>query len=227
LCWWLGDPNDPYSLPGFFGTAIDKVVLGESHLYRGEGVAFDPEGLTSTIAAIVQVIFGYCTGKYIREKGKTFEMLSHLFLSGAVLIFIGFCWDIVFPINKKIWTSSYVVYTTGLALMVLGLFIYLLEFKNTRGAWSRFFDVFGKNPLFIFFLSGFLPRILALFRWVDHHTQTGLPVYTSPLPWFYEHVCKPVSSNLKNGSLLYAICMIAFYWCIVYLLDKKKIYIKV
>jgi predicted acyltransferase len=227
MCWWLGDTNDPYSLQGFFGTGVDKAVVGENHMYKGEGLAFDPEGLTSTIAAVVQVIFGYYTGKYIREKGKTFEMLSHLFIAGAVLIFIGFCWDIIFPINKKIWTSSYVVYTTGLALMVLGLFIYLLEFRNAKGAWSRFFDVFGKNPLFIFFLSGFLPRIFALFRWVDHHTHTGLPVYLSPLPWFYQYVCKPLSANLKTGSLIYAICMIAFYWSIVYFLDKKKIYIRV
>ncbi len=86
-----------------------------------------------------------------------------------------------FPINKKIWTSSYVLYTTGLALMALGLLIYLVEFRKARGGWSKFFDVFGKNPLFIFFLSGFLPRILALFRWVDH-TSAGKPVYTSPFP---------------------------------------------
>jgi predicted acyltransferase len=133
----------------------------------------------------------------------------------------------VFPINKKIWTSSYVLYTTGLAMMVIGLLIYLLEFKEAKGAWSRFFDVFGKNPLFIFFLSGFLPRILAMFRWVDHTDAEGKPVYTSALPWFYQHICKPISDDLRNGSLLYALCMIAFYWLIVYLLDKKKIYIKV
>ncbi len=240
LCWMLGDKNDPYSLPGFFGTDIDKEILGINHMYKGEGVAFDPEGLTSTIAAIVQVVFGYYAGKYIREKGRNpettsentttknsfYEMLSHLFITGAILIFTGFCWDMVFPINKKIWTSSYVLYTTGLALMVLGLLIYLIEFRKARGAWSRFFDVFGKNPLFIFFLSGFLPRILALFRWVDH-TSAGKPVYISPFPWFYDHICEPLFTNLKNSSLLYALCMVAFYWAIVYFLDRKRIYIKV
>jgi predicted acyltransferase len=102
------------------------------------------------------VIFGYFVGQYIQQKGKTYEMLSNLFVAGSVLIVAGFCWDMVFPINKKIWTSSYVIYTTGLAMMTLGVLIYLLEFKNAKGAWSRFFDVFGKNPLFIFFLSGFL-----------------------------------------------------------------------
>jgi len=242
LCWMFGDKNDPYSLPGYFGTDVDKRIMGASHMYKGEGVTFDPEGLTSTIAAIAQVVLGYYTGKYIREKGKNiestsdkiaannsspYEMLSHLFITGAILIFISFCWDMVFPINKKIWTSSYVSYTTGLALMVIGLLIYLVEFRKARGAWSRFFDVFGKNPLFIFFLSVFLPRILALFRWVDHRSPDGKPVYISPFPWFYEHICKSLFTNLKNGSLLYAICMVAFYWAIVYLLDRKKIYIRV
>ncbi|MEJ7828300.1 MAG: DUF5009 domain-containing protein, partial [Segetibacter sp.] len=110
---------------------------------------------------------------------------------------------------------------------VIGLLIYLVEFRKERGVWSKFFDVFGKNPLFIFFLSGFLPRILALFRWVDHYTPMGKPVYISPFPWFFEHICQPLFANSKNGSLFYALCMVTFYWIIVYFLDKKKIYIKV
>ncbi|WP_018616012.1 acyltransferase family protein [Segetibacter koreensis] len=227
LCYTLGSENDPYSLQGYFGIGVDKAVLGVNHMYKGEGIAFDPEGIASTFPAVVQVIFGYIAGRYIGEKGKTWDMLSHLFIAGSLLIFLGFCWDMVFPINKKIWTSSYVLYTTGLALLVLGILIYLIEFREAKGAWSRFFDVFGKNPLFIFFLSGLLPRILALVRWIDYTDEYGKAMYTSPFPWFYQYVCKPLFSNLKNGSLLYAFCMIAFYWFIVYLLDRKKIYIKV
>ncbi len=227
LCYVFGSKGDPYSLHGYFGTAVDKGVLGVNHMYKGEGVAFDPEGIASTLPAIAEVIFGYIAGKYIREKGKTWEMLSHILIAGSLLIFFGFCWDMGFPINKKIWTSSYVIYTTGIALMVLGLLIYLLEFRQAKGAWSRFFDVFGKNPLFIFFLSGFLPRTLALARWKDHTDENGKMVYTSPFPWFYQHICLPVFDNLKNGSLLYALCMVTFFWLIAMLLDRKKIYIKV
>ncbi|AXY78780.1 DUF5009 domain-containing protein [Paraflavitalea soli] len=229
----LGNPADPFSLQGYFGTQVDKDILGIAHMYKGEGIPFDPEGITSTLTSIVQVIFGYFVGHYIQQKGKTYDMLTHLFVAGSLLIFAGFAWDMVFPINKKIWTSSFVLYTTGLAIFVLSLLIFLIEFKKVheqRGvtkSLSKFFDVFGKNPLFIFVLSGFLPRLLGLFRWVDHLSENGKPVYTSAFPWFYEHVCKPVSENLKNGSLLYALCMIAFYWSIVYWLDKKKIYIKV
>ena len=227
VCFWLGNTQDPYSLNGYFGTAIDMKILGVSHLYKGEGVPFDPEGLASTPAAIVQVLFGYLIGNYIQSKGKTYEMLTNLFVAGTVMVCAGYCWDYVYPITKKTWTSSYTLYTTGLATLTLSLLIYLVEFKDSRGGWSRFFDVFGKNPLFIFVLSGFLPRVLALLRWVDHLDENGKKVFTTPYNWFYLHVCKNVAADMRIGSLLYALCMIAFYWMIVYVLDKKKIYIKV
>ena len=176
LTFALGAAGHPYSLSGYFGNAIDFNVLGISHVYKGEGVPFDPEGLTSTLPAIVQVIFGYLVGEYIQLKGKNFEMLAKLILTGVILVFVGYIWDFSFPINKKIWTSSYVFYTSGLAIITLSMFIYLLEFNNAKGKWSQFFDVFGKNPLFIFVLSGFLPRVLALLRWVDHVDEKGEPV---------------------------------------------------
>lgn len=227
LCLAFGDRADPYSLEGFFGTGLDRRLLGSAHLYKGEGVFFDPEGLASTLPAIVQVIFGYFVGLYIQQKGKTYEMLANLFVAGCVLVFAGFCWDLVFPVNKKLWTSSYVCYTTGLAIFTLGVMIYLIEFREIRGAWSRFFVVFGKNPLFIFVLSGFLPRVLGLLRWTDRIGENGKPVYATPFSWFYEHICKPISAKPEVGSLIYALCMIAFYWMIVWWLDRRKIYIKV
>jgi predicted acyltransferase len=227
LSFALGAPGHPYSLSGYFGNAIDFNVLGISHIYKGEGVPFDPEGLSSTLPAIVQVIFGFLVGEYIQLKGKNFEMLAKLLLTGVVLVLVGYIWDFSFPINKKIWTSSYVFYTSGLAIVTLSMFIYLLEFNNGKGRWSQFFDVFGKNPLFIFVLSGFLPRVFALLRWVDHVDEKGEPVYTNALPWFYQNVCKDVASDLRIGSLLYALCIIAFMGSIAYLLDKKKIYIRV
>ncbi len=227
LCATLGKTGDPYSLAGYFGTQVDMHVFGAAHMYHGEGVAFDPEGLASTISAITQVIFGYFVGQYIQLKGKNFEMLSNLFVAGVILIFAGYCWDMLFPINKKIWTSSYVIYTTGLAILTLSVLIFIIEFKNARGAWSRFFDVFGKNPLFIFVLSGFLPRVLALIRIKNGVNTDGSLAYLSPFGWFYEHICKPVSNDLRNDSLLYSICLIILYWLICYVLDKRKIYIRV
>jgi predicted acyltransferase len=295
LCLMLGNQADPFSLAGYFGTDWDLKILHKPHMYKGEGVPFDPEGFASTITSTVQVIFGYFVGYYIQQKSKAgsplpdneqtphntrYEMLAGLFVGGCVLIFSGFAWDTVFPINKKIWTSSYVLYTVGLAILVLGCLLYLIEYKRIHeqkgfrlskvrltiivlmnfiiafipyllsdvpyysaltgtavttffllvigtNNLARFFDVFGKNALFIFFISSFLPRLLALFRWVDHKNEDGKPVYTSLFPWFYQHVCKPVSSDPKIGSLLYALSLIIFFWLIVYWMDKKKIYIKV
>lgn len=233
--WFLciaANPSDPFSLAGWFGTSVDKAILTPAHMYHGEivngqPVVFDPEGLASLFCAIVQVIFGYFVGDYIQKKGKTHEMINGLFVAGCVMVFTGYCWDMVFPINKKIWTSSYTVFTSGLAMLVLSVMIYIIEFKLWRGWLTKFFDVFGKNPLFIFMLSGILPRLLGLIRIPNGLNTKGLPAYLSPFGWFYERICKPVSSNLNNGSLLYAIIMIAMYWSIVYFMDKKKIYIKV
>lgn len=224
---YVANPADPYSLEGFVGTAWDKAILGVAHMYKGEGVPFDPEGLLSTLPAVVQVVFGYYAGMYIQQKGKNFEMLSHLLLAGIILALAGLVWGTSFPINKKIWTSSYVLYTTGLGLMTIGVMIYLIEFKKATGAWSSFFDVFGKNPLFIFVLSGFLPRVVSMFRWQDGVSTTGAPVYTNAFNWFYKYVCNPISSDPRVGSLLYAIAMITMYWLLAWWLDKRKIYIKV
>jgi predicted acyltransferase len=222
------NPSDPYSISGWFGTAVDKSILGETHMYHGEGIAFDPEGLMNTFAAIVQVVLGYLVGNYIIQKGKTQEMLNGLFVAGCVLVFAGFCWDMVFPINKKIWTSSYTIYTTGLALLILSVMIYLIEFKNAKGIWSRFFDVFGKNALFIFAMSALLPRTMALIRIPGAIGPNGKPNYLTPFGWFYEHVCKPIIPSQPNiGSLIYALCFITMMWFLAWLLDRRKIYIRV
>lgn len=232
ICLLVGNPNDPFSITGYFGRDVDIAILQKYHMLhidKIDGVVyhFDYEGLASTTAAIAQVLLGYLVGFYIQQKGKNFEMLSNLFVAGILFMTAGYCWDLVFPINKKIWSSSYTVYTTGLAIVTIGVMIYVLEFKNAKSVWSKFFDAFGKNPLFIFVLSGFLPRLLTLFRIKDHVDENGNPVYLSALGWFYEHICKNISTDLRVGSLVYAISMIIFYWLIVYLLDRKKIYIKV
>jgi predicted acyltransferase len=230
LYWALciaGNPSDPYSLQGWFGTNIDKKILGVAHMYKGESVPFDPEGIMNTMAAIVQVIFGYLVGNYIQQKGKNFEMISGLFVVGTALVVTGFCWDMVFPINKKIWTSSYTVYTTGLASLTIATMIYLIEFKKLRGWLSTFFDVFGKNPLFVFALSGFLPRALGLIRFYNYTDEHQKKIYYTPWSWLYEKVLIHIPGDPKIGSLLYALCIIVFMWAICYWLDKKKIYIKV
>lgn len=223
-----GNPADPFSMEGWYGNVIDRVVLGVAHLYKGEGVPFDPEGLLSTLPAIVQVVFGYFIGVYIRSARSNqdadstelpiYKMLTGLFVIGVAMLITGYCWDLVFPINKKIWTSSYVVYTTGLAILTIATMIYFIEVRKVKGFLTRFFEVFGKNPLFIFALSAFLPKTAALFKSNDGVT---------PWNWLYKKVLIQIPGAPENGSLLYALCVIIFMWAICYWLDKKKIYIKV
>jgi predicted acyltransferase len=226
LC-YIGNPSDPYSLKGWFGTDIDKKILGIAHMYKGEGLAFDPEGLMSTMSAIVQVIFGYIVGDYIQKKGKNFEMVTGLFVAGVALLLTGFCWDMVFPINKKIWTSSYTVYTSGLATITIATMIYMIEFKNVKGWLSKFFDVFGKNALFVFALSAFLPKGLALIRIENGLNAKGAMTYYNPWNWLYQKVLINIPGDPRIGSLLYALAVITFMWAICWWMDKKKIYIKV
>jgi predicted acyltransferase len=250
LIYWLtcvlGNPDDPYSLTGWFGTRVDLAVFGEPHVYHGESLqgkpyAFDPEGLVSTLPAVVNVIFGYLVGDYIRRRGKQiqdmpdpavkglaiYQTLSVLFIAAVALLFTAYIWNLVFPINKKIWTSSYVVFTTGLATVVLTTLIYAIEVRQARGWWTRFFDVFGKNALFIFALSSFLPKSLSLIRWADHVDAKGKTVYLDPWHWWYAKVCANIPGAPQNGSLAFALSVIILFWAICYWLDKKKIYIKV
>lgn len=218
LCYTLGEKGDPYSMTGWFGNKVDKSVLGLAHIYKGEGIPFDPEGIMSTMSAIVNVIFGFLVGDYIRKKGKTSEMLNGLFVAGVAMLVTGFCWDMVFPINKKIWTSSYTIYTSGLATITIATMVYLIEFKNAKGWLAEFFNVFGKNALFVFALSAFLPKGFALLRLGDG---------VNPWNWLYKKVLIHIPGAPENGSLLYAIAVITFIWLICWWMDRKKIYIKV
>lgn len=220
----IANPADPYSLEGWWGTQVDKAILHVPHMYKGEGVPFDPEGILSTLSAIVEVILGYFTGIYIRnnasstEPNAIYKTLTGLFIAGVALLVTGFCWDMLFPINKKIWTSSFTVYTSGLAMITLATMIYFVEVKQYKGFPTRFFEVFGKNPLFIFALSAFLPKTASLFK-----AQDGTTFWN----FLYKKVWRHLPGDPRLGSLMYAVCIIIFMWFICWWLDKKKIYIKV
>ena len=225
MCYAFGDANDPYSMQGYFGTAIDKAILGESHMYHGEGIAFDPEGIMSTIPAIVEVIFGFLAGEYIITKGKNTDMLSNFLVTAILLVFTAMVWDTVFPINKKIWTSSYVLYTSGLAMMILGVLIHWIELKNVRSWWTRFFDVFGKNALFIYVLSGVWIKLYLVMR-IPNGMKDGKPLFINGYAWLFEKVYQPLLGNY-GGSLAFAISHVLVFWLIGSILDKKRIYIRV
>lgn len=205
-----------YSMTGNLGHKLDRVVFGESHLYHGEGVAFDPEGLLSTIPAIVNVIAGYYAGVFIQKTGKSFETVAKLLTVAFGLLCIAYFWDFVFPINKKLWTSSFVLYTVGLDLAILGILLYVLEIKNfTRGAY--FFQVFGKNPLFIYILSELMFTVLYLIK-----TSTGTPVYEAVNNMIFQRLLPGA-----GGCLAFSLCYVLGCWLIGYWMDRKKLYVRV
>jgi predicted acyltransferase len=212
----FGNDADPLSMTGNAGFYLDKWLFGDAHLYHGEGIAFDPEGLLSTLPAIVNVIIGYYAGKFIQDSGKSYTTISKLLLTGCLFIFIAICWDSVFPINKKLWTSSFVMITTGIDLVVISFLIYALEINNwNKGNWARFFTIVGKNPLPIYVLSEVLLIILS---WIV--------ISGKGLPERWTSLFQDIAPG-KVGSLLFAISFMLVCWLVGYVLDKKKIYIRV
>jgi len=221
LVYWLvlllfGDQQDPYSMLGNAGTYLDKWLLGENHLYHGEGVAFDPEGLLSTLPAVANVTFGYAAGRWIQEKGKSYEGIFKLMLVGAVLIFTALCWNNFWPVNKKLWTGSFVFLTVGIDCILLAALVYLTDFLQVR-RWGYFFEVLGKNPLFIYLLSE-LGAILLWFIPVGEARQTLFN-------WLYQTVFLPAGAYF--GSFLFSLAFMMVCWGVGYWLDRKKIYIRV
>ncbi len=233
--------NDPFSIDGFIGTKFDLQLLGLAHIYKGEGIPFDPEGIYSTISTIPQVLLGYLVGDYIQKQGNInwlnrtlpqtdaaqYKMLAGLFVLGTIALAIGYVWQWNFPYNKKIWSSSYVFNTTGLAILTIGSMIWFIEFLGIKNGLMKFFDVFGKNPLFIFAFSGLFPRLLGLFRIENGVNEQGELNYITPLGWFYENVCAKIPGIPEIGSFVYSLLFLAFFWALAYWLDQKKIYIKV
>lgn len=208
---FLGD----FTLEHNFARTLDLWIFGESHLYHGEGIAFDPEGLLSTIPSIVNLLGGYLVGRYILEGGISYEKLSKILLAAAVLLVLAYCWNFFFPINKKIWTSSYVLLTVGLDLVVLSLIIYSTEFVQKPVNYT-FFEVFGKNPLFIYLVSEYL-AILMYFIRVSSDQSLYSYIYQNAFAWIGPYF----------GAFAFAIAFMLLCWTTGWVLHKRNIYIKV
>jgi predicted acyltransferase len=203
------------SLEGNAGTQLDLWLLGPDHLYHGEGVAFDPEGLLSTLPATVNVIAGYVAGLYIQRNGQNYETIAKMLMVGVVLILLGVWWDLLFPINKKLWTSSYVMLTVGIDLCVLSVLIFIIDIAGQRN-WTYFFEVFGRNTLFIYLLS----EVFVILMW-------SIPVGDDSLyRWIYVNLFQSWAGNM-NGSPLFALWVMLSCWVVGYFMDKRKIYVKV
>ena len=229
-CHALGAPGDPYSLQGWFGTALDRALLGAGHLYQGEGLPFDPEGLASTPPAVAQVLLGWWAGTLVLGRRADAHGVARLCTWAVALLVAAYLWQLDAPLNKKIWTPSYVLLTTALAMLALAVCIQLIEIRQRPAElrlWVRFFEAFGRNPLFIFVLSGLVPRLLGLLRWPAGVDAQGAALWTTPLAWLHQSVFVPLAADPRLGSLLFAVAQVWFYAAIAAWLHRRGLYVRV
>ena len=219
---FFGSTVDPFSLQNNIVGKFDLMILGEQHMYTGFGIPFDPEGLLSTIPAVGTVLIGYLVGQTISSDVSIVQKIKKLTIQGIILVALGGIWAIVFPINKALWTSSYVLYTAGFAVLFLSFLIYMIDFKGYKN-WSKPFIHFGMNPLFIFVFSGVYGRIINYLIKIpvgDGRTKISAHKY------LFSEVFSPIAGNM-NGSLLFALSHILVFWFICFILYKYKIFIKI
>ena len=204
---------------------FDRLLLDWSrfglgnHLWSGS-VTWDPEGILSTFPAIGTAMLGVLTGRWLGQARPIEERLVALFSVGALGMMVGLMWNWSFPINKGIWTSSYVVFTAGMASVALATIIWLVDLKKYDW-WTKPFVVFGMNPILAFVGSGMMARLIYTLIKVDYD---GKPValQTAIYQAAFASWLEP-----KNASLAFAICFVLFWYAIVYVLYRKRIFLKV
>ncbi|MDR2145593.1 MAG: heparan-alpha-glucosaminide N-acetyltransferase domain-containing protein [Tannerella sp.] len=200
-------------------AVIDRFVLGVNHLYTDSGVKLDPEGLFSTIPSVCHVMIGFLCGKMIMDTPDNYQKINKLFIIGAILTFAGFLLSYGCPINKKIWSPTFVLVTCGLASTLLALLIWIIDVKGHK-KWSIFFESFGVNPLFIYVLAAFLSILLGSIL-IPYGGE-----YISFKGFIYGKVLQPLLGDYP-ASLVFALLFVGLNWLIGNILYKKKIYIKI
>ncbi|NJK67716.1 MAG: DUF1624 domain-containing protein [Microcoleus sp. CSU_2_2] len=201
---------------GNLGGYIDRLILGSQHLYKGG--PFDPEGLFSTLPAVVTVLIGYFTGEWLRVQPIKTRTSINLVIFGLSCVVIGSLWGFLFPINKQLWTSSYVVFTAGWALLLLAVCYETIEVRGWK--WGRPFEIMGLNAIFLFVASGIVARIL-----LKTHIGSGEKP-PSTYTWIYENWFVPWAGPL-NGSLAFAMTAVLFWWLILYGMYRRGWVLKI
>ena len=151
--------TDPYTLQTNIILAFDNLILGESHLYKGMGIPFDPEGILSTIPSIATTNFGFLVGTMMITNKKIRDNIKRMIVLGLGSLLIGLFWGILMPINKQLWTSSYVMFTAGIATLFISIMIYIIDIKKYRSV-AKGLAVLGSNSIFLFIISGIWTKIL-------------------------------------------------------------------
>lgn len=200
---------------GNLAAWIDRLLM-EGHLYQ-EG--WDPEGLLSTLPAIGTALIGIATGERLLSGRDRRVLATGLLTAGAVLVPAGLAWGAVFPINKNLWTSSYVVFTAGSALLLFGILYRLIDVEGRRGPWERWMVVYGMNAIAVFVASGMLTKALTRIR-------VGAGEGTSLYAWVYEHAFRPWGGSY-GGSAAFGLAYVGLWLGVAWLLHARRVYIKI
>ncbi|MFM7839219.1 MAG: acyltransferase family protein [Chitinophagaceae bacterium] len=220
VMWAFGD----LTREGNVGHQLDLFLFGPDHLYQGEGKPFDPEGLLSTIPSVVNVLAGYLTARFLSRNGNGYESIARLMIAGAIVLLAAQWTDLFIPMNKKLWTVSYVFQTVGLDLLILPVAIFVIEHLGIK-RWTPFFEVFGKNTLFVYILSEVL---VILMYWIPNGAYWPVPGKVqndSVLSWIYDNIFRLTGDY--TGSFLFGVWVMLTCWLVGYILYRKKIYIRV
>ncbi len=193
---------------------IDRSLFSASHLYERTR---DPEGLLSTLPALGTVTLGLLTGIWLRSARSTLQKAQGLVAAGVSGIVLGGLWDLSFPINKKLWTSSYVLYAAGWSLLLFAFFLWLADVRGKRPAVSTPLLVFGTNAIFAYVLSELLAGALDAI-----HISPAVNLHG----WLW-HVLAQTIPDAAFASLVYALAYVAFCWVIVYPLYRKRIFLRI
>lgn len=234
--WIIGIFLVGYSLVLFLGNGlvfsadniiaiVDRSVIGEAHIYSdtidGVTLKFDPEGLLSTIPSIAHCLIGFLCGAMIVKIKNNETRALNLLIIGAILTMAGFLLSYGMPINKKIWSPTFVLTTCGLASLLLGVLIWAIDIKGHR-RWCQPFEVFGINPLFLYTFASVLSILFNSIHW-PMEGMTG-SVHNVIYALWLKPMCAP---HTELASLLYALIFVSINWAVGLILYNKKIYIKI
>jgi len=203
---------------GNLASVIDRAVLG-GHIWV-QGKVYDPEGLLSTIPALATTLLGVLTGQWLRTNKSDHEKVAVMFVAGMCCLVIGWAWNPFFPINKSIWTSSYVLFTGGMALQLLAFCYWLIDIKNYR-TWAKPFVVFGVNAIALFVGTGIMAKLMGLIK-VSLSDGTRPALKTWLFTNFFAFGASP-----KIASLAFAIAFILLWLGLMWILYRRMIFIKV
>lgn len=201
------------------GAWLDRSLLTEAHLWS-HAKTWDPEGILSTMPAIASGLFGVLVGVYLKRKDiEPATKIAWLFCAGLAAAVLGLVWDLQFPINKSLWTSSFVLYTGGLATLILSFCYWIIDIQKYN-RFTKPFVVYGVNAITVFFLSGLIPRTLSMFS-VKAADGSEMDLQS----WLYSGFTSCLSPI--NASLAWAITFILFWLVVLWVMYNKKIFIKV